>query len=585
MNLFLYEYLFFISSIVAILVSVSASSLFFLAAMYEKKLLSARRAVGFAVVGVAFLVGILERKSGAVGFGKILLEVIGFTIIALGVIQEPDLSHLNILGETKKTEAEVMASRRNILLLLVGTLFIVFLTLLSSFFSTNILTETTLELYLEALLQGIATLFILITIVFQVRRYIQGSSDRKIRLQNLYPLLGYVFLFIRGIALILYRVPELDVDIFHSFVLNSDAVWQISYLTALFGFIFLGIWAWNFIKIRFFLRVYVVFLVIGIVMASLGSLLVLFLNFRIVEINTLQQLDDHVETINVIMQDRLSTADFISRFFSSHNDLILVAKENDKELLEKRTTEFLEDAELDIIRIYDTTGTIIASPDNPNEIGRTFEADPQLQIVFEEEVQVVSFDTTYDVLSPIIIARSLYPLRSGGKLTGVIEVGYKFDSAFVDFLGRETTFDVSIYTGAVRSATTITYGENNSRWIGSLEANTDALEKVLGKGENFQGLTSGLEFLYYSGFSPIRDSEDLVIGMVAVSSSTYELFEDTRQQLVTSFLLVASVSLLPTLLGYIAIRSFNFEKIPVDGKNTMQKIDRRKNPFNAYNKG
>jgi len=51
-----------------------------------------------------------------------------------------------------------------------------------------------------------------------------------------------------------------------------------------------------------------------------------------------------------------------------------------------------------------------------------------------------------------------------------------------------------------------------------------------------------------------------VIGMISAESSTYQLFEDTREQLVMSFLLVGTVSLIPTLVGYLAIRSYNFNK-------------------------
>lgn len=555
MNLFLHEYFFFVSSIVAILVCVSAASLFFLAVQYEKKLRSSKRALGFSILAIAYLLGILERRFLNFGIAGNLLEVIGLALICFGVIAEPILSHLSNVEETEAKKQKLPIERRDILGLVVGILLVIFLAMLVSTLNIKSFAQANIEEYLRSALEVLSLIFILVTIMYQIKRYVRDRS-----LQNLLPLLGYIFLLFRSFMLILFRLPELDIVTLRLLTLNFSMVWRIAYIMAIIAFVFLGIWAWNFIKVRFFLRVYVVFLAIGIIMASLGSLVVLLLNFRIIENNNLQKLDDHAEAIDVVMGEKLGTSSFIAKLIAQNEQLLKIAQSDDVETLESKTREFLEDAELDIVRVYDGYGVIVASPNDPRDIGRSYIDDELVRYVIDNRTGISSFGSEPGVLSPVIIARSLYPAMNGDSIQGVVEVGYKFDTAFVDFLSRETTFDISIFTDDERSATTLTTEDGVSRWVGSKETNKDVVKTVLQKGEKFQGITEGLDHLYYSAYSPINDHDGNVIGMISAESSTYKLFEDTREQLVISFLLVGTVSLIPTLIGYFAIRSYNFNK-------------------------
>jgi len=555
MNLFLHEYFYFVSSIIAILVCVSAASLFFLAVQYEKKLKSSKRALGFSILALAYLLGILERRFLNFGIAGNILEVIGLAFICFGVIAEPLLSHLSHVEEREATQKKLPIERKDVLELLVSILLVIFLAMLVSTLNIKSFGQANLEEYLRSALHVISLIFILVTIIYQIKRYIKYRT-----MQNLLPLLGYIFLLCRAFVLILYRLPELDIVTLRLFTLNFSTVWRIAYIMAIVAFAFLGVWAWNFIKVRFFLRVYVVFLAIGIIMASLGSLIVLLLNFRIIENNNLQKLDDHAEAIDVVMEEKLGTSNFIARLISENEQLLKIARSDDVEALETKTKEFLEDAELDIVRVYDDFGVIVASPHDPRDIGRSFSDDELVRYVLDNRKEISSYSYEPGVLSPNIVARSLYPTYNENSLSGVVEVGYKFDTPFVDFLSRETTFDISIFTNDERSATTLTTEDGISRWVGSKETNEEVVKQVLKDAEKYQGITEGLDHLYYSAYSPITNHMGEVIGMISAESSTYQLFEDTREQLVMSFLLVGTVSLIPTLVGYLAIRSYNFNK-------------------------
>jgi hypothetical protein len=560
MELFLHEYFYFVSAIAAILVSVASSSLFFMASQYERKLRSTKRAFGFAILALAFLAAILERKNEIFGLATVILEVVGFALICLGVIAEPGLSHLTIRQKAREKGNTPTMARKDIMQLILAILGLILITLILSTINITYFRDTPLEGYLKSFLQFVAGIFILITIFYQIRRYLAERSDAQTRLQNLYPLLGYIFLLVRSVSVTLFRLPELDVVAVRLLVLEYSFIWKIAYYCAFVGFVFLGIWAWNFIKIRYFLRVYVVFLAIGIIMASLGSLIVLLLNFRIIEANNLQRLDNHAQAIDVVMEERLKTSNLISKLISKNSSLLEQVQDGDLDLLEDETEEYIEEADLDIIRVYSPFGKIVASPHEPRDVGANRINDPLVKYTLENNEPAQSYDRDPGVLTPTITARGIYPILGDSAANGLVEVGYKFDTPFVDFLSRKTSYDITIFTAATRSATTISTSDGVSRWVGTQETNGDVLDAVLGNGEKYQGVTVGLDnIVNYSAYSPVMDFEGVIIGMISAESSTQILFEDTRQQLITSFLLVGAVSLVTTLIGYYAIKSYEFD--------------------------
>jgi hypothetical protein len=568
MNIFLDEYFFFVSAILGILVCISASALFFQASLYEAKLKSLKRFSGFAILGIAFILSLFERKFPEIGASVAAMEVVGFALIAFGVISELTLTQLNVVGNKNK---KIMFPRKDLFQLL-ALLFLVFLIL----FVWRVLQRLGLtgnnQLYFTSILQLISSVFIVVTIIFQVKRYVLEIKDRRSRIQNLFPLAGYVFLLVRGLSLVLYRAPELHLVVLHQITLNFSIIWRLSYYALFAGSVFLGIWLWNYIKIRYFLRIYVVFLALGIVMASLGSLIVLIMNFRILESNNLQKLNDHADAINVILDDRLNTTEFLSKLIAQNSDLLDKAKKNDIDGLEQSANVYLEEASLDIIKVYDASEVVIASPSDPRDIGQSAATDPLIDKVYKTQKGVKSFDTVPGVLTPVIVVRSVYPLIDNNVAINAIEVGYRFDSAFVDYVTRSAEYDVTIYTDIIRSASTITTEDDISRWVGTRETNADVINIVMEKGEQYKGITEGLNYQYYSAFSPIKNYEDKVIGMISVSSSTYRLYEDARQNLISTFLIVSGSSLLPTLLGYYAVRTYKSKRETFE-ENVIEKND------------
>lgn len=584
MDLFWQEYIFYVVSIFSLIVSVSSSILFLYALKKEKKLHTPWRAFGFFLLAVSFFMLIIERIYPAIGILALTLFFVGFYCIYRGVLLEPSLISLARVGtsKTKKTAnfdwATLMKSLtsffRNIYYLVAsasqslvkearglgeksiktgqsGALTFTFILAVVIFLFVYIFFSQ----FAPATLALLTLVFIVTTIQIQIRRY---QSEKKLsaatRNQNLWPLLGYVFLAVSTFFLLLNRLPDLDIVFLFYQTQSFSWAFYLSVIGSMVGFIFLAVWSWNFIKLRVFLRTYVVFLFLTIIISSLGSLVFTLRIFSVVEENNLSLMAQGAQAENYVMTEKADNALFVARTLA--NDPRVTADFSQVDQIKAVADEYYTSASLDIMRIYNKFGEVVLSPHDERDIGRLFSDDKMISYVLSEKSQIKTFDQEAGVLAPVIVARGIYPVIINGSIEGAIEAAYRMDTAFVDYSKERTGLDVTIYTDSTRSATTITTQDEVSRWVGTQETDTNVLSDVLQKGELYTTRLDRLGIEYYSAFLPIRNTDGQIIGIVSVGTPTYILFENTRTQLVTTFLIGALISLLVAFVGYIAIRSF-----------------------------
>lgn len=550
MSIFLYEFFYFLASSLAILVCISSAVLFFITYRHEKKTQTGWRAIGFLLLAGAFLFLIVERKSPAMEIFAVAVEAIAFFMIFRGVLAEPKILHLRQIAPTErgqKAPGEKIWSRNLLRKILIWV--VTFLVLISIFLVPGYLY---IKSFLPAILETVAAGFILATIYLQIRRYLDertGIAPAE-RWQNIFPLVGYIFLLIRGIAMIFNRLPESNLVLLRKLSLDYSIAWIIGLIAAFLAFIYLGIWAWNFIKVRPFLKIYVTFISTVILVAALGSLIFTFFIFKIVETNNLDLMLKGAETESVIMDDRANTATFVARLAAFDENIIRGVKNNDYNAIDKTAQNYLRSANVDILRIYNSFGEIIDSPSDPRDKGKVMTSDSLVIYALKEKSLIRNFDKLPGVLSDYIVVRAVHPIILGNSVIGAVEAGYKFDNAFVDFSKENTGLDVTIYTGNKISATTIKTLDGVSRFVGGEEAGSDISQKVLGSGQNYTGTIDRFSEIYYSAFKPIRNTNGEIIGMVSVGTPTFYLLEETRQRLLSTFIIIAVISALISLIGY-----------------------------------
>lgn len=546
MNIFLYEFFHFLAVSLAILVSLSSFALFIITFRYERKLQTVWRALGFLLLAFAFLLLIWETKEPAMDFIAVVVQAFALFSIFWGVAKEPKLVHL--IKVTPKGVIRNLVSQKGKLIenrTLLGLVVLVLLViaLLVPFY-------VFLGEYVPPVIEFLATVFIFATIIIQIRRYRADKAP-----VNLYPLLGYIFLLVRGICMVFYRLPDLNILFLRKMTLEYSVVWQIAVFCTFMAFVFLGIWAWSFVRVRKFLRIYVVFIALVVLVATVGALVFSLFVFQLIERNNLDLMLKGADTHSVIMEDKANSAMFVATLISGDNTVIQAVKNNNYQALVESTQRYLESADVDVLRIFNSYGEILASPSDPRDRGRVLSDDSLLAFALEERKQVRDFGTYPSTMADVVVARAIYPLILEGEVIGAVEVGYKFDNAFVDFSKKKTNLDITIYTGTKISATTIKTADQVSRYIGAEEVREDVIDAVLSRGESYTTTINRFGEIYYTAYTPIRNINGQIIGAVSVGTPTYLLLESVRQVLLTTFIIVTLLSALISLVGYYTMTS------------------------------
>jgi len=564
MSIFIYEFAFFLVSVFAAVVCIATGTLFFITFKHERLMRNGWRVVGFFSLAVAFIILILERKNPSFGLFGVICEMIGMLAIYRGVMATPSLVQLSQDPESHETtgmSVEEMAKGAERSRMTATALASSLIILASVIFAVvNDFFWKILPLNIVATFQGITFFLVFGTIMLQIERIRNQRGIARAQLQNILPTVAYIFLLMREAAVFLFRLPESNILFIRQLTLEYSMAWQLGIFFTFAAFIFLSLWAWNFIKYRKFLRTYVIFLVLSVIVATIGALIFTTLVFKIIERNNLDLMTRGAETQEVLLNDRQSLALFVAQLIANDEEFLGYMKNGDRASMSKLMDKYLNNAGVDGIRIFNKFGEVIVSPADSRDVGRIFKDDQVLAYVITKKVQLSTFDTESGVLTPVIVARAFNPLVQNGELLGAVEVDYRFDNAFTDYAKEATGLDVTIYTGSRLSATTIKTLDGVSRWVGSEETDKGVLDNVLGRGMPYATQTDRLGRQYYNAYKPIRNLNGQIIGMVSVGTLANQLFEDTRQQLLTIFLLVTFLALVSALIAYRLVVSSRLEQ-------------------------
>jgi len=608
MVLFVWEFIHFFAAMIAIVLGISAASLFYKTYQSEYSTKTVWRSLGFATIVVAFLLLILERKYPFLAIGSAASHAVAFILIYIGILTETSVSQLKDVVEEKPAAVDRPKDDRTKKLLrtiitlsisvglFIGGLFIL------GFYAPSF-GESLSNLYVLSIVELVALVAIALSLPLQIKRYRKKGQDPVEKRVNLYPLLAYVFFFIRAVALIAYRLPDTDLVIIRELNVEYGMAWIVSVIAAILGFAFLFRWVWEFIKVRVFLRTYVVFLSIAVLVATISALVFSLFIFRISERNNIDLMLRGSKNQQLLMQNRADTATLIAKLLArdrsisgslidtggpseedaegedtdesntapppiattasvSDNDSFGVNSAidlRDKTLpddvpgISDRTEFFFDNAGVDILRIYNVNGTVIDSPSDFRDVDRSFPDDKFLRDVLVGGQTVQTFDLIPGVLAEKLVTRSILPIDAGGTVAGAVEVGYIFDNAFLDFSKDKTGLDATTFAGTLRSSSTIHTEDDVSRWVGSNETNDEVLTRVLNNGEEFGTELDRLGVSYYSSFTPVRDQDNDIIGMVGVGTPAFPLLEAFRQNLLTTFVVALILSFVAAIIGYYAI--------------------------------
>ena len=135
---------------------------------------------------------------------------------------------------------------------------------------------------------------------------------------------------------------------------------------------------------------------------------------------------------------------------------------------------------------------------------------------------------------------------------GTATVGLTIDSAFVDGIRQSTILDSAMYAGNKVSATTFTAPDDGvTRMIGITETNSSIEDAVREEGQDYKGSVSILNQQFLAVFSPLKDTNNNVIGMLFIGIPQTSVLQTAGHAVEMTFLVTAILLILTIIPAYL----------------------------------
>lgn len=332
---------------------------------------------------------------------------------------------------------------------------------------------------------------------------------------------------------------------------NFGILWIVTNILLFLGFFLLGKFAISFIRFRLKPQLFFSFILTSLIIFFTVTIVFLLLLINDFQKNTLFNLKASAKAVELSI-------------IEMRNDTILAAKAlvNNSKIIEgaiaengKDISSYVEDiltiSNVDFITVTNEAGLTIYDTNNPEIYGENLSNDKYLRRSLQG-VGVNTIAKDESVFSPVLTGKTYLPIVEEGKVIGSIIVGYVLDDQFVDALKEKTALEVTIFVNNIRSATTFKNG--TTRMSGTIESDTKITEKVLKKGETYEGIIDIFNVEHLAIYTPLKDSDDNIIGMLSVAEPSQILIAVANDSVQSTLKILTFLLLLTSIPIYFVVK-------------------------------
>ncbi len=292
-------------------------------------------------------------------------------------------------------------------------------------------------------------------------------------------------------------------------------VWIVQHVVLLLGMILLARWVWRYLTKRLEPQLFMIF--VGSILGIFLLTTVVFTSqlLRNMQVETFSRLETDVKVLSYGLDSRKFQIQSDALSFASRQDYAKMIGESNKVALAPVVAEYLLSKNLSSLVVVDGNAQVIARGENLEQIGESLSGDPLVARGLSGK-SAVSVVVGQGVMAPTVMVRAISPIVSSGKQVGAVIAGLAVDNAFVDGIKTATGLEAAVYGGDVLAATTQTATDGTSRWVGTKMQNKTVVTKVLEAGEPYSGSQNVLNTPYFVSLVPLRDLDDVVVGMLFV---------------------------------------------------------------------
>jgi hypothetical protein len=327
-------------------------------------------------------------------------------------------------------------------------------------------------------------------------------------------------------------------------------LWITEQAFLLIGSVILGLWVWRYLTRRFFSQLFMIF-----TMLTLGIFLLTTISFTYLLVNNVQNESiSNLKTANNVLSyainakkaETLADANAIAENPNIINALL--AKDN--KTLTSLTSSFLSTNNMSSLIITTADAQVMLRAQDPSRYGDSLSSNALVRKALIGQSSS-SIDTQTGVLAPLIYIDSATPIiGTNNQVVGSVTAGITINNAFVDGIKQSTGLDSTVYAGNVVSATTFVEPDGITRMIGITETNHSIQNTVLKYGKTFAGSASILNRQFLAVFSPLKDTNGNIIGMLFIGSPQTTILQTAGHAVELTFLITAILLILTIFPAY-----------------------------------
>lgn len=303
-----------------------------------------------------------------------------------------------------------------------------------------------------------------------------------------------------------------SLNIFNNGVDRTSLFYIAQNLLVLSGSISLGVWVWQYMKLR--ISESMVMMLVGITFI-LSTVVTLAFSTILVERVTNETSNELAKTVKLIdftieglKKEALSKTELIA----SDTNIVLGINNNDFTLLDKNSGLLLEKYNLDFLIVTDRNGSVLVRGNALSKRGDSLSGEKS----FEEALLKNSIVTIEDSQAEGFSVRAGSPVYDKNKkLIGTIVAGFSLDNAFTDRMNRLTGFEIFIYKDDLLIAGSAFGLNGRTRITGSKITDPAVMERVFGNAEGYTHSTDINGISFQTSYLPLLNSDSKVVGMVS----------------------------------------------------------------------
>lgn len=339
----------------------------------------------------------------------------------------------------------------------------------------------------------------------------------------------------------------------YNFTAPFGILWIAQQVVLLIAILVLRKWIYGYLLKRFQSQLFIIFTTSIVAIFLITTVAFSTLLLRNLEENSLSHLKTDVNILQYSIDGMKSGTASDAQVVALNPNVIQAITDNDRKYLKELATSTLLAKKQSTLIILSQTGTVLARGEDPERIGDSLSDNSLVKKALLG--QSVSSVTTKDgVVAPTITVISAVPIHTGEDVSGVVVVGTDIDNAFVDGVKDATKLDASIYADNIRSATTYIAPDGKSRWIGVKEESNSIKKIVLVDGKEYVGSVNILNTAYLAAFAPLKDADDIPVGMLFVGRPQIELLQAAGKSIELTFIVTVILLILSIIPSYLVSR-------------------------------